>query len=212
MGVMKSKKAARRLGFGLVVLALAAAFAKTQYATFEVVGDTAYMSGELGAPTPRAVKKLFRQHPDLATIVMNNVPGSEDDDKNIKASLRVFEQQLTTYVPADGVIASGGVDFFLAGKNRIVEEGACVGVHAWQDDNDRRASSELPRDHQGHKVFLDYFRAIGMNEAFYWFTLEAAPFDGMYWMSTDELLEFGVVTEVIQPEGGAQFQLICDHR
>lgn len=211
MGVTTSKKAVLAAAGGLAALALAA-FAQTQYATFEVVGDTAYMSGELGGPTPRAVKRLFKQHPDLATIVMNNVPGSEDDEQNIRASLRVHKQQLTTYVPADGIIASGGVDFFLAGKNRIVEEGACVGVHAWQDDDDPTPAASLPRDHPGHRVFLDYFREIGMNEEFYWYTLQAAEFDGMYWMSTDELLRYGVATEVVQPEGGAQFQLICDHR
>ncbi|RFB04834.1 alpha/beta hydrolase [Parvularcula marina] len=196
-----------------IAFALPAAAQDIQFATFPVEGDTAYAQGELGEPTPAIIEKLLKDNPGLKKIVMTNVPGSDDDEANIKASIMVHEHGLTTYVPASGMIASGGVDFFLAGKERVIEEGACIGVHAWQDDDDPTPSSELPRDHPGHKVFLDYFKKIGMDEEFYWYTLRVAKFDDMYWLSTEELLKYGVVTKIIAPpEGTSSFQLICDHR
>ena len=204
---------------GLTIFAILGALAlsgftalQEPFATFYVEGDTAYMKGEIGEPTLGVVTVLLKDNPDLKTIVMNNVPGSDDDETNLRASLLVHERELTTYIPADGMIASGGVDFFLAGKERMVEEGACVGVHAWQDDDDPTPAAELPRNHPGHWMFLDYFRKIGMNEEFYWYTLQAAPAEGMYWMTAEELLRYGVATKVVAPPEGSGFQLLCDHR
>ena len=165
-------------------------------ATFEVEGNIAYMEGDLGEPTPGAIVRLFQRNPDVDTIVMEYVPGSEDDESNVRAAKMVHQRNITTAVPADGLISSGGVDFFLAGRTRIVQNGACVGVHSWSDDDQPRAPKDLPRDHPDHKVFLNYYNEIGISDEFYWFTLNAAPADGMHWMSTAEMLQYGVATEI----------------
>jgi hypothetical protein len=35
-------------------------------------------------------------------------------------------------------------------------------------------------------------------EDFYWFTLEAAPSQRIYWMSNEEIVLYGLVTEGVQ--------------
>ena len=47
----------------------------------------------------------------------------------------VRNRGIATHLPADGEIASGGVDFFLAGVKRTAEAGAKIGVHSWADDD-----------------------------------------------------------------------------
>ena len=39
------------------------------------------------------------------------------------------------------------------------------------------------RDHEEHRVYLDFYEEMGIPEAFYWFTLEAASADEVHWMS-----------------------------
>ena len=57
--------------------------------------------------------------------------------------------------------------------------------------------SEVPRDHESHRMFLDYYREMGIVEEFYWFTLEAAPSARIHWMSEEEISGYGMATETV---------------
>ena len=48
-------------------------------AVFEIDGDTARMYGVIDHTTPDRVRELVNDHPDVDTIVMIDVPGSDDD-------------------------------------------------------------------------------------------------------------------------------------
>ena len=39
---------------------------------------------------------------------------------------------------------------------------------------------------------------MGIPEAFYWFTLEAAPPEGMHWMTEEEMKKYGIYTDLIR--------------
>lgn len=162
--------------------------------TFLVKGNQAEMTGVIDSDTPKAIEKLLKEHPNLTTIVMKNVPGSMDDEANLKASLLVRQHGLNTVVPKDGMIASGGTDFFLAGVKRTVEEGAKVGVHSWASDSIDNASL-LPKNDLEHKKYLDYYEAIGIPASFYWFTIEAAVASDMHWMTHEEMVKYQMIEE-----------------
>ena len=166
-------------------------------AEFEVEGDVAVMRGVIGPSTPRVVHSLLREHPDLETIVMADVPGSMDDHANLRAARMVRERGLATHVPAGGEVASGGTDFFLAGVRRTAAEGARFGVHSWGGPGVDGA--EVPRDDPEHAKYLEYYREMGIPEAFYWYTLEAAPADDIHWMTGEELELYEVLTEPRAP-------------
>ncbi len=166
-------------------------------ATFEVEGETASMYGVIDHTTPRVVRSLIDEHPEVTTIVMIDVPGSDDDPANLAAARLVRERGFTTVVPSNGVIASGGVDFFIGGAERIVEPCAKLGVHSWDEDGPDGGiiyGNEVQRDDPSHTMFLDYYREMDVPEDFYWFTLDAAPPERIHWMSDEEILVFGLVT------------------
>jgi hypothetical protein len=170
-------------------------------AVFEIEGETAFMYGVIDHTTPGVVRALVDEHPDVTRIVMVDVPGSDDDPANLEASRLVRARGLETVVPSNGVIASGGVDFFTAGKNRVVEPCGKLGVHSWDEDGPDGSiifGSEVPRDHEIHAMFLEFYREMEIPEDFYWFTLEAAPSQRIYWMSNEEIVLYGLVTEGVQ--------------
>ncbi|MEM9572997.1 MAG: alpha/beta hydrolase [Pseudomonadota bacterium] len=160
-----------------------------------VDGDKLYVAGTLNARTYDEIKSQLERHPDLQTVVLEDIDGSIDDDVNLQTAMLIHEAGLDTFVPADGIIESGAVDLFCAGQNRIAERGARIGVHSWADDNGLEGG-QVPRASDEHKIYLDYFSAVDCPVSFYWFTLEAAPADGMHYMSETELLDYQVATEI----------------
>ena len=162
-------------------------------AIFEVKGNTAYMDGVICSKTPADVLKLLLAHPEVDTIEMRTVPGSIDDIANLRAALYVQKFGLNTKVNPLSYIASGGTDFFLAGKKRTIEDGARIGVHSWAGGN--IPATELPKDDPQHESYLEYYRKVGIPEAFYWYTLEAAPAGAMHLMTQEEINTYKIKTE-----------------
>lgn len=166
-------------------------------ATFEIEGNIAHMYGVIDHTTPEVVEDLVANHPDVRTIVMMDVPGSADDPANLRAARMVRDHGLNTVVPSNGVIASGGVDFFLAGVEHTAEGCAKLGVHDWEDEDQNDITvrgAEVPRGHEMHTKFLEYYHYVGVPEEFYWFTLEIASPERIHWMSDEEVRRYGLTT------------------
>ena len=158
--------------------------------TIEIVDGKAHVNGILGKTFFRILEKFVEDNPDITTLVLEDVPGSANDEWNVRSCLLIYENGLHTELKSYSEIASGGVDLFVSGNSRTIEEGAKIGVHSWSDG--KKEGSEYPRDSEEHDIFLDLFEQIGMDTAFYWFTLEAAPADGIHWMTQEEIDEYGL--------------------
>lgn len=166
----------------------------------EIKGNEAYLSGDLGTTTYWQIKNLIKNHPEIKTIVMTHISGSVNDAVNMHTGRLVHENGFTTKVLSDSDIASGGVDLFCAGKKRIVEKGAKIGVHSWCCVNDLTAI-EIPKEHPAHQYQLEYFTmALGSEKGpdFYFYTLEAAPFDSIHYMTDEEIEKWNIATDFIE--------------
>ncbi len=157
---------------------------------FKVEGKTAYMTGVITSTLPATVLRLLNEHPEVDTIEMLTVPGSIDDHANLRGALYVNKAGLTTKLNANSTVASGGTDFFLAGKKRIVEEGAYMGVHSW--GGGPVPATEVPKDDPVHVKYLEFYEAVGVPTSFYWYTLEAAPAAGMHKMTAEEIEKYNI--------------------
>jgi len=176
------------------------AFLSAGSSQFRVEGSNAYLTGDLGTRTYRQLKDLIAAHPDLDTLVFEEVPGSVNDAVNVHTGRLVRKAGLTTRIEATGMAASGGVDLFLAGQRRIVQEGARLGVHSWCCLKGKPANQISP-SHRGHDSLVAYSTEMlgAVGRGFYFFTLKAAPFDGIHWMTTEEILQWRVATQSIPP-------------
>lgn len=159
---------------------------------FTVKGNTAYMTGVITSELPATVLELLFEHPNVNTIEMLIVPGSIDDEANLRAALYINQHGLTTKLNAKSSVASGGTDFFLAGKRRIVEKGAIIGIHSWGGGN--VAATDVPKDDPVHQKYIDFYKVVGVPEAFYWYTLEAANADNIHMMTEEEIKTYKIRT------------------
>ena len=81
-------------------------------ATFEPDGFRAVVRGTLGATTTERLQALLDEHPEVRTLVLANVPGTNKAEVSLEAARLVRSARLATCVPEDGTITSGAVDLF----------------------------------------------------------------------------------------------------
>ncbi|NEO86836.1 MAG: alpha/beta hydrolase [Spirulina sp. SIO3F2] len=160
---------------------------------FEVSGKVAVMTGVIDSDIQLEIEDLLEENPQVTTIIMRDVEGSVDDEANLRAARYVRENGLNTHIPNDGLVASGGTDFFLAGVQRTAGPNALIGVHSWSGGGHIEAT-QLPQNHPAHQKYLNYYRAMGIPTEFYWFTLEAAPSDDIHWMTIEEQKFYRITT------------------
>lgn len=154
--------------------------------------DTLYMKGVIYSNTLDDIKTVLDRNPQITTLTMVEVGGSIDDEVNLIASQEIRKRNINTYLPKNGMVASGGTDMFLAGKNRAVHPTAKLGVHSWSDGE--KGGNEYPKDHEDHSKYLEYYEQMQIPAEFYWYTLEAAPAEGIHWMTPEEVVMYHVVT------------------
>lgn len=170
----------------------------TQFGIFKVTNATTVeMNGEIGDNTLTDFNRLIENYPNINLINMNQVPGSSNDEVNLQVSKRVFDLNIATHLLDNGEIASGGVDFFIAGVKRTKGTNTKIGVHSWSDgSNDATA---FPVAHANHLPYINYYVSVGFTqqqaENFYYFTINAAPASDIYWMTDAEITQYELLKE-----------------
>ena len=164
---------------------------------FTVDGEILYMNGYICGLTPNQLKKVITNNPQIKTIEMLEVTGSLDDEANFPMAAWVREKGLNTHLNKNSDIESGGTDFFLSGVTRTMDAGAKIGVHSWAEAGTNIEGKDLPKDHPDHEMNRKYIEDMLGNDSFYWYTLYAAPADGMHFMTDEEILKYNMITEPI---------------
>ena len=153
------------------------------------------MCGFIDRRSPDRLKAALSENPDIDRLVMQYVPGGYDGIKPVFEIAQMMQKRdMAVHVPKNGLIASFGTTVFVAGTKRTVDNSGKVGVHAWTN----RYQTVDPTSHRNakaHKVLIGYYTSLGIPEDFYWFTVKAAPFESMYYMSRRELKRFKIVTQ-----------------
>ena len=191
----------------LTVLILTLAFVLASCALFipkvefRRSGDALVLEGVIDGRTLGDLKAALDENPGINRLVLQHIPGSADDENSL-TSLASFirSSELTTVVPSDGVVASGGTDMIVMGRTRRIEPGACVGVHTWGAGGlfSVKAGTDVPRDDPMHQMYLGFYKQMGIPEDFYWFTLKAAGLDEIHWMTEDEINRYGLSTFTVR--------------
>ena len=179
-------------------------FTLNEQPTFGISDDkTAIeMNGYLNSESGKEFRALLAQHAGVKKIDIKECEGSLNDDTTLVLSRFVHEQGIETHLMDNGLVHSGGTDFFLAGVKRTRGTNAKICVHSWQetdDDGKEIEGKDLPEDDSRHKPYIDYYKSVGFSEAdaktFYFFTLKAADFEGQHCMTDAELKTYKVLTE-----------------
>ena len=158
----------------------------------KVTQDSFIATGVIDESTPEVLRETIKQNRSIKKLILQHVPGSVDDEANLEIAREVREAGLTTLVPADGVVASGGTDLFLAGAVRKIEAGACLGVHSWAELRgfSEVAGRDVPKEDPVHQLYVSYYKEMDIPVSFYWFTLDAAPVEDIYFVDKQEVNKF----------------------
>lgn len=183
-------------GLCLLLGACAIADNAVDRTTFEVEGTRLLMSGEITSRTPANFERLLAENPQIATIVPMVMQGSLDDQAVLRMGYLLRDKGLKTHLSAQSEIYSGAVDLFLAGQQRSMQRGAVIGVHAWADGFGEGTS--YPSGAPEHRSNVAYTRDMLGSDAFYWFTLQAAPSSGIHEMTLAEIIRYGLLTQPVQ--------------
>lgn len=153
---------------------------------------TAVMNGVIGSNTPQHWTNFITAFPETTHLIMKDCPGSMDDEANLQVARQVRMKDLSVHLPADAEIASGAVDFYLAGTTRTRDTGSRIGVHSWSDGN--QEATAFPVGHAHHQPYINYYVEMGLSqadaEAFYYFTINAATADNIHWMTDEEIEQY----------------------
>lgn len=171
---------------------------KPKYGIFSSQDENvAIMDGVIRSKTPTHWDNFIADFPNTNKIIMLDCPGSNDDTANLEAARKVRESGVAIHLPADAEIASGAVDFFLAGTTRTREAGSKIGVHSWSDG--KNEATDFPVGHAEHLPYIDYYVEMGLSqeeaEAFYYFTINAAPAADIYWMTDEEIEQYKLLKQ-----------------
>ena len=166
---------------------------------FTVMDDIAYGNGGTDNWSRFDVSKALDAHPEVKTIVLKRMPGTQDSETNLKIARDVRARGLNTHLERNSIIASGAVDLFIAGVERTMECGALIGVHSWSISGSRDTIRVSPQD-LGRDLFQkhheNFLRDMGIDPTFYAFTRAAAEPESIHYMSMEEIERYGLLTEM----------------
>ena len=165
---------------------------------FHVLNDTTIeMNGDMGGRINKQFEKIIDKHPNIRLLVMQECPGSRDDESMMVAARLLRSLQINTHLVSDGKIESGAVDFYLAGKKRTLEQGGKFGVHAWSSGS--KSATEYSFGHKEHDLYINYYKDIGYSqteaEEMYYFIINAASADDIHWMTDQEINQYNFITQ-----------------
>lgn len=161
---------------------------------FEVDKNTAYISGILNSNLVSQLSDFIKQNPNVTDLVLVDIPGSVDQHATMEGARLIRRLGLNTHIAQTGYVLSGGVDLFLGGVERTIGAGAGVGVHAWSDGSRMKAANVNVAD-SIHAVYVNFYLEMGVPERFYWFSLDAAPADRVYFLSPEETYDYQLATQ-----------------
>jgi len=169
---------------------------KSEFGIFKVIDNKVVeMDGEISSSTLNDFNELIEFFPNINLINITEVPGSSDDEINLKVSKKVHQQNIAIHLEDNGLIASGGVDFFLSGTTRTSGNNTMIGVHSWSDGTNE--ASDFPIGHSSHRPYIEYYKSVGFDqneaEAFYFYTIHAAPASSIHYMSMEEIEQYKIL-------------------
>ena len=160
------------------------------YGPFRVLdGTRAALVDVTDEASPAQFEAMLKAYPGISMIEMIECPGTEDDRANLRLGRMIHARGISTHVPKGGSVRSGGVELFLAGKQRIADPGSEFAVHSWADEDGREAK-DYPDSAPENRAYISYYEEMGMPEgeakAFYAMT-NSVPNADAKWLGAADM-------------------------
>lgn len=152
-------------------------------------GTHAVLVGATDWNTPAQFAAMMKAHPGITILEMIECPGTYDDRANLRLGRMIRAAGIATHVPSGGSVRSGGVELFLAGATRRIDDGAEFAVHSWEDSEGLEAGDYDASAPENAK-YIAFYREMGLSEAdaraFYAMT-NSVPYESALWLNADDM-------------------------
>lgn len=171
----------------------------TRFGIFTILDDntTIEMNGVINGKSLNKFNDLIDVYPTVNRINIKECEGSSNDEVNLELAKKVYDREMEIHLMDNGLIASGGTDFFLAGRTRTKGENTQIGVHSWSGGS--KEATDFPEGHENHLPYIEYYVSIGFTqeqaEEFYYFTINAAPANSIHWMTEQEIEQYNILSD-----------------
>ncbi len=175
-------------------------FDQHDFPPFYVSDDhqSATLDGVIDSNSFSQFNQMLNEHPEIEIILFDEAPGSVDDDVNTQIGIRIRDLNLHTRIIDNGIIASGAVDLFLAGRDRSRGFNTSIAVNSWTDSSGNEAS-DFPENSSIHDFYINYYLSIGISPQlandFYFFRINAADSNDLYFLDESEIQLYEIFTE-----------------
>tara|TARA_A100001015_G_C14862518_1_gene660963 strand:+ start:593 stop:1072 length:480 start_codon:yes stop_codon:yes gene_type:complete len=138
---------------------------QNQQGIFSIVdnGYSMVLNGDINTDSLEDFNSLYAKYPLVNRLLFRYSEGSLDDEANVALMKRIYSLNIHTHVLDNGLIASGAVDLFLAGRVRSIGTNVKVGVHAWSDGS--ISAQLLPPDDPRHDLYIQSYESIGFSKS-----------------------------------------------
>lgn len=155
------------------------------------------LDGVINSSALDRFKNLHQEYPYIKKLKIINCDGSINDEINLELAQYIHQNGFDIHLEANGLIASGGTDLFLAGHQRTKGPGTKIGVHSWAGNS--KTATDFPKEHKYHLPYIKYYTSVGFTqqaaEDFYYFTINAASADTIHWMTEEEIKRYGILSK-----------------
>ena len=160
---------------------------------YQVDGTKFTVTSSPGMRTYNQVFDIIKNKPEVKTIVIEYVANNAvNQDIMIETARLIRKAGLNTHVGFKNLMHSSGLELFVAGVERTVDDNASIYLNSWNtgieslDKNDTRHTSRL----ELYKEML----GEAQGEDFYFFMISHGT-GSSYRMSNDEAIEYGLTTK-----------------
>ncbi len=154
----------------------------------------AIVSGLVGSVLPTAIAILKEEFVDVKFLVLSNVFGGADVASISEAMQMIHEYGYGTYITADSVVESAGVDLFASGRVRYAEKGATVGIHnfAALGGEGQLESTAKSQELAAAANMQKLLKTFGVKDSFYTF-MRSISAEELYYLSHEEMLQYHLI-------------------
>lgn len=186
-----------------------------------ISGVNLFLLGTFDDYTADTVIKILENNTAIERIVLTANGGSINDDETLKLGRYIRSRALNTHLISNGVLASGGVSLFLSGVKRSIGKSTFMGVHSWAQcsgsNDDCKLATEFGYDDPAHHLHLDYTKEMLGSGSFYWFSINSAPHNSIYWLTNEDLHFYKIINHSIdlnltlpfEKEFKKEYELTC---
>lgn len=161
--------------------------------TLSLDRTAARFDGLITANSLAELEEMVGFYTDIERLDLINATGDPAESFAFDMGDILQAKNISTNITDEGKVEGAGAYLFLGGSAKSIAGDGKIGVRSWATSSGEEASQLAMNDSQ-HEVHIAYLKRMGFSDAdakaFYFFSLDSAPSNEIYYLTDQDVLEF----------------------